>query len=265
MNMTIQEMLRRKTELGYTYAQLSELSGVPVGTVQKIFSGVTSSPRYETLRALEQVLKEPENSYLCEEQAAYQAKKQGEYTLDDYYRIPDERRVELIDGVIYDMSSPTSVHQLIAGLIYSKMLSHVLDKKGNCLPMISPIDVQLDCDNKTMVQPDVVIVCDRDKIINRCIYGAPDFIIEVISRSSTKRDSVIKLNKYLNAGVREYWIIDPNRQKVIVYNFEQENYPVIYGFDAKIPVGIWDNELEIDFQEVYDHVRFLYERNSSDA
>ena len=141
------------------------------------------------------------------------------------------------------------------------MISHVLDKKGKCLPMISPIDVQLDCDNKTMVQPDVVIVCDRDKIINRCIYGAPDFIIEVISRSSTKRDSVIKLNKYLNAGVREYWMIDPNRKKVIVYNFETENYPVIYGFDAKIPVGIWDNELEIDFQEVYDHISFLYKRD----
>lgn len=104
-------------------------------------------------------------------------------------------------------------------------------------------------------------MCDRDKIINRCIYGAPDFIIEVISRSSTKRDSVIKLNKYLNAGVREYWMIDPNRKKVIVYNFETENYPVIYGFDAKIPVGIWDNELEIDFQEVYDHISFLYKRD----
>lgn len=261
IKMTIQEMLKRKTELGYTYAQLSELSGVPVGTIQKIFSGVTSSPRYETLRALEQVLKEPENSYLCEEQVTYKVKKQGEYTLEDYYKIPDERRVELIDGVIYDMSSPTSAHQLIAGLIYSKMISHVLDKKGKCLPMISPIDVQLDCDNKTMVQPDVVIVCDRDKIINRCIYGAPDFIIEVISRSSTKRDSVIKLNKYLNAGVREYWMIDPNRKKIIVYNFETENYPVIYGFDAKIPVGIWDNELEIDFQEVYDHISFLYKRD----
>ena len=74
IKMTIQEMLKRKTELGYTYAQLSELSGVPVGTIQKIFSGVTSSPRYETLRALEQVLKKPENSY--------KVKKQGEYTLD---------------------------------------------------------------------------------------------------------------------------------------------------------------------------------------
>ena len=96
------------------------------------------------------------------------------------------------------------------------MLQHVLDKKGACLPMISPIDVQLDCDDKTMVEPDVVIVCDRDKIINRCIYGVPDFIIEVLSKSTKKKDSVIKLNKYLNAGVREYWMIDPMKKKVIV-------------------------------------------------
>lgn len=258
--MTINEMKERKTELGYTYAQIAELSGVPLGTVQKIFSGVTTSPRYETLQALEQVLSDARASYVCEPQTAYQVKKQGEYTLEDYYKIPDERRVELIDGIIYDMSSPTSPHQLIAGLIYSKLLSHVLDKNGKCLPMISPIDVQLDCDDRTMVQPDVVIVCDRDKIINRCIYGAPDFIIEVLSKSSTKRDSVIKLNKYMNAGVREYWIIDPVRQKVIVYDFEQEHFPIIYGFDAKIPVGIWNDGFEIDFQEVYEHIRFLYDR-----
>lgn len=258
--MTITEMKERKTELGYTYAQIAQLSGVPLGTVQKIFSGVTTSPRYETLQALEQVLGTPKDSYICEGHTAYQEKKQGEYTLEDYYKIPDERRVELIDGVIYDMSSPSSPHQLIAGLIYSKLLSHVLDEKGNCLPMISPIDVQLDCDDRTMVQPDVVIVCDRDKIIDRCIYGAPDFVIEVLSKSSTRRDSVIKLNKYMNAGVREYWIIDPMRQKVIVYNFEQESFPIIFGFDAKVPVGIWNDGFEIDFQEVYEHISFLLER-----
>jgi Uma2 family endonuclease len=143
-----------------------------------------------------------------------------------------------------------------------KLLSHVLDRRGKCLPMISPIDVQLDCDNRTMVQPDVVIVCDRDKVIERCIYGAPDFVIEVISRSSARRDAVIKLNKYMAAGVREYWIIDPDRQKVLVYRFQKEEYPLIYGFDAQIPVEIWDDGFAIDFREVYEHIRFLYERGT---
>ena len=136
----------------------------------------------------------------------------------------------------------------------------MLNNGGECLPMIAPMDVQLDCDDRTMVEPDVLIVCDREKIINRCVYGAPDFIIEILSKSTKKKDSVIKLNKYLNAGVREYWMIDPDKQKVIVYDFEHDEYPVIYGFDAKVPVGIWNGELEIDFAEVYDHVKFLYER-----
>lgn len=256
--MTVAEMKRRKEELGYTYQMIAEKSGVPLSTVQKIFSGATDVPRYETLIALERVFKEW--SGVREAAMMYPAKKQGDYTVEDYYKIPEEYRVELIDGVIYDMAAPTSVHQLIAGLIYAKLLMHVLGKKGECLPMISPLDVQLDCDNKTMIQPDVVIVCDRDKVIERCVYGAPDFIIEVLSTSSVKRDSVIKLNKYLNAGVREYWMIDPKQKRVLVYDFESGQYPAIYGFDAKIPVAIWNGECEIDFAEVYEHIRFLYER-----
>ena len=198
--------------------------------------------------------------FLREPKSAYLTKSQGDYTLDDYYLIPDDMRVELIDGVIYDMTAPTSAHQLIAGFIYSKLLGHVLEKKGECLPMISPLDVQLGCDNRTMVQPDVIIVCDRDKIINRCVYGAPDFVIEVLSKSTKKKDSVIKLQKYMNAGVREYWMIDPERKTVVVYDFENEEYPIIYGFDAAIPVRIWNGECGISFPELYEHIRFLYER-----
>lgn len=261
--MTILEMKQRKKELGYSNARIAKLSGVPLGTVQKIFSGATSTPRYETLKALEQVLKEvpsPWPELVHESESAYGTKKQGEYTLKDYYRMPEEQRVELIDGVIYDMSSPTSVHQLIAGFIHSRLLTYVSGRKGECLPIIAPIDVQLDCDDKTMVQPDLVIVCERDKVINRCIYGAPDFVLEILSPSTRKKDMVTKLNKYMNAGVREYWMIDPDKKNILVYDFEHDNYPVIYGFDAKVPVAVWENDCEICFQEVFDYVRFLYEK-----
>ena len=258
--MTVKEMQERKKELGFSYAQISELSGVPLGTVQKVLGGITLTPRYDTLMALERVLGERETAAVRETAAAYAVKKQGGYTLDDYYRFPEDVRVELIDGVIYDMTAPASVHQIIGGYIYSRLLQYVRDRGGACLPMIAPVDVQLDCDDKTMVEPDVVVVCDRDKIIDRCIYGAPDFIIEVLAKSTRKKDSVIKLNKYLNAGVREYWMIDPEKKKVIVYDFEHDEYPVVYGFDAKVPVGIWDGAMEIDFAEVYEHARFLYER-----
>ena len=249
-----------RSYLCLTYAQIAERSGLPVGTVQKVLGGITLTPRYDTIMALESVLGEEQPVAVRESARPYNVKKQGEYTLEDYYQYPDDIRVELIDGVIYYMSSPTSAHQLIGGYIYSKMLQHMLNNGGECLPMIAPMDVQLDCDDRTMVEPDVLIVCDRDKIINRCVYGAPDFIIEILSKSTKKKDSVIKLNKYLNAGVREYWMIDPMKKKVIVYDFAHDEYPIIYGFDAKVPVGIWNGNLEIDFAEVYDHVRFLYER-----
>ena len=103
--MTVEEMRMKKKELGYTNEKISELSGVPVGTVQKIFAGVTSTPRYDTLMALEYIFDE-RNNHVSESVTPYQVRKQGEYTLEDYYALPDERRIELIDGVIYDMSSP---------------------------------------------------------------------------------------------------------------------------------------------------------------
>ena len=115
--MTIKEMQERKRELGYTYAQIAELSGVPVGTVQKVLGGITLTPRYETLMALEKVLGVDANDsgtlILREARSPYGAKRQGMYDLNDYYAIPDDTRVELIDGVIYDMTAPTSVHQII--------------------------------------------------------------------------------------------------------------------------------------------------------
>lgn len=217
--------------------------------------------------------KEKELKYTCkdesadmikEEAAVYGTKQQGDYTLEDYYAIPDERRVELIDGVIYDMSAPTFVHQRIAALIWLKLQTYVFKKKGTCVPGVSPIDVQLDCDDKTMIQPDVVVVCDRDKIINRCIYGAPDFVVEVLSPSTGKKDSTIKLRKYKDAGVREYWMIDPDKKKVVVYDWSSSQIPMVYGFDAKVPVGIFGGECEVDFAEIYEEIAFIYEKEEEE-
>lgn len=258
--MTIQEMVKRKEELGYTCTKIADLSGVPLETVQEVLNGAKEGVSYEILHALELVLSPPRNMQISEVQPVYMTRQQGDYTLEDYYQIPDDIRIELIDGVIYTMDAPGTLHQLIGGFIYAKLLNHVMTHGGLCMPMISPVDVQLDCDDKTMVQPDVIIICDKDKIINRCVYGAPDFVIEVLSKSTKKKDSVIKLEKYMNAGVREYWMIDPMRKNVVVYDFEHDDYPVLYGFDAKVPVRIWGGEYVIDFTEVYEYIRFLYER-----
>jgi Uma2 family endonuclease len=121
--------------------------------------------------------------------------------------------------------------------------------------LISPVGVQLDMDDKTVVEPDVVIVCNPDKVKDKVVYGAPDWVLEVVSPSSKKRDYILKLQKYQNAGVREYWIIDREKERVTVYtnldNSEKMEVE-IYSFDDKIPVGIYD-DLVIDLSEIKDY------------
>lgn len=246
--MTLQEMKDIKQERGYSYAQIAELSGVPLGTVQKIFNGETKSPRYDTIMALTRVFREP---MVVMEPTGYEAgKKPGSYTIDDYQALPDEQRVELIDGYFYDMASPTTFHQLIAGEIHRQVANYIMDGGGACTPFISPVDVQLDNDEKTMIQPDVVIVCKPEQIVRQNILGAPDFILEVISPGTKRRDYITKLFKYENAGVREYWIVDPYKKRVLVYFFQNEVSPVIYPINAEIPVSIYNGELTLKFQQI---------------
>ena len=236
---------------------------------------MTESPRYTTLQALETLFRQLEGEEKTDvakadrmaESLAYMAddsKAQGEYTLADYYALPDDRRVELIDGVIYDMSSPESIHQILITSIWKDLFNYISDRKGNCLPMIAPLDVQLDRDDRTMVQPDVLVVCDRSKVVRRCVYGAPDFVVEILSPSTWEKDMYVKLGKYESAGVREYWIVDPKKKRVLVYDFEHTDFPALYTFTDQIPVGIFDGECRVDFASIYEYVRFLYEREDSE-
>ena len=268
--MDIKRLKERKKELRYTNKDIAELSGVPLGTVQKVFGNTTKEPRRDTFLALASVL-EPE--WVCgnsqyvnsvrEEALVYEAvikkKKQGEYTLDDYYALPEERRVELIDGVIYDMTAPTGAHQLIAGEVYYQLMTCREKHSIECMPFISPIDVQLDKDEKTMVEPDVIIVCDKSLMTKRVVYGAPEFVMEVLSPSTRSKDQVLKLNKYMNAGCKEVWIVDPDNERVTVYYFEGENWPHIYTFDDKVPVGISEGKCEVDFSRVKEMVSWIPE------
>ncbi len=277
--MTIEEMNRRRKELGYSYGQIAELSGLPAATVQKVLGGITKSPRRKTVLALEKVLAPPApdlrrtaeeyssevrqrkgySEYSVQEGvAAYQlqsGKKQGEYTLEDYYALPDEERVELIDGVIYDKNAPLSTHQLIAGHLYYLLFRALAEQKADCTPFIAPVDVKLDDDNRTMVQPDVILLCDKKKFSKKCLTGAPEFLAEVLSPSTRRKDLYLKLQKYANAGVLEYWIVDPDQRRIIVYQFEKDNDITIYSFRDTIPLGISNGSVSIDFSEIDDYIR----------
>lgn len=258
--MTLEEMKRIKQERGYSLAQLSDYSGVPLGTLQKIFSGETEHPRYATKQALEKVFSKENAEYSqidkaqkVEEAAVYDAsrpRKQGEYTLEDYYTQPDERRVELIDGVIYDMSAPTFVHQHVSGVVYSTIRNYIDSQGGSCLPMFAPVDVRLDCDDKTMLQPDVLILCDKSKICKWGINGAPDFCLEIVSESTSRKDYIKKLQKYTDAGVKEYWIIDPLRRMLVRYYWKDDYLPHMQSLQGKAGLELYDGKLRIDLDEI---------------
>ena len=194
--MTVKELFELKQDKGYSDVQLANLSGVPVCMIQDIFSGECKNPTREILQALKNVLVKQEGvrydftkdndnkpSRLEEPAAAYRAESSS-FTLDDYYALPDEQRVELIDGVFYDMAAPGTYHQICVASMSSQVKSFIDKKGGRCRMFFAPVDVQLDCDNKTMVQPDLIIVCDTKKILKKCIAGAPDCIVEILAEST---------------------------------------------------------------------------------
>jgi Uma2 family endonuclease len=306
--MDIKEMKERKKSLGMTNAQIAESSGVPLGTVQKVFSGATEHPRYDTLMAIERALQSGEHALRAGETAPDKANEevpaaaknkfegidwkavtqvqeiavdydtavselepetdginnkwinrkhlyftdvmdlpdQGSYTIEDYYDLPETVRAELIDGFLYNMASPSVKHQEILTGVLVQLYTCNEQNGAQCKVYAAPLDVRLDMDNKTMVQPDVLVIC-HDNDNEKRIEGAPELAIEILSQSNRSKDCVIKLNKYMSAGVKEYWIIDPENSVVLVYVFAKEGYPKHYSFGDKIPVYISGGKCEIDF------------------
>lgn len=251
--MTIDEMKRRKTLLGLTNEMVAEGSGVPLGTVQKVFGGTTSSPRYATICKLEAYfskLYRQSSSFFCSD---------NNYTADDYYSLPaDCPRVELIEGRFIEMAAPSRIHQGILVGLGAQLISCVDKHAGRCYLYMSPSDVELTEDRRTVVQPDLYIHCHPEKENPGPYKGAPDFIIEILSPSTSSIDLLTKLNLYQKCGVREYWIINPPDKTVAVYLFDKESTILIYTFDDVVPVAISEGECRVDFRKVYARVAHLY-------
>lgn len=275
--MTIEQMKKRKKELGYSNRQIAELTGVPFGTVQKIFSGQTESPRYETLLSLEALLDDSVRrgggGVLREAAPQYNAgdgyytaggavrRLKGPYTIKDWEALPEDVRAELMDGQIYFMAQPMIVHEDIASALTVDFFNFIRTNHGKCHVYTGNAAVWLFKDKHNMLVPDVCVVCDQDKLGRKWVNGAPDLVVEILSPSNRKYDMVDKLEKYEAAGVREYWIVDPENRKVYVYNFEDEKLLYLYTFDDKVPVRIWDGKLTIDFKQISGYIAYQYDED----
>nr|DAM02666.1 MAG TPA: protein of unknown function DUF820 [Caudoviricetes sp.] len=172
-------------------------------------------------------------------------------SLEQYEALPEDKRVEVFDGAIYDMASPSQAHQTISIEMSTLINSYIKKKKGSCRVFTAPFDVKLSDHPLTIVQPDILVVCDKDKLDGKRCNGAPDFIIEIVSSGNPADDYIRKLYYYKNAGVREYWIVDPRRQIVTVNYFEGNILNIQYSFDSVIKVNIYD-DLLINFSEIAD-------------
>ena len=176
------------------------------------------------------------------------SKTYDEYTIKDIYNLPDGQRAELIDGQIYYMTPPSRRHQRIILSLSRQIADYIDAKNGTCEVDIAPFAVFLNEDAKTYVEPDISVICDSDKLTDQGCKGAPDWIIEIVSPGSRKMDYFTKLFKYRTAGVREYWIVDPIKNFVIVYNFDKSDSEQ-YTFADTIKAGIYD-DLYIDFSTI---------------
>ncbi len=174
--------------------------------------------------------------------------KKKTLTLKEYDLMQEDQRVEVLDGIEYDMSAPTLEHQRMVKALLRIIDDHIQGDPScsDCEVFIAPTDVLLSEEPLTICEPDLLVVCDPTKTKNgKRIEGPPDFIIEVSSEGDFKRDYIDKLNYYTTYGVREYWIINPRKKVVDVYHLPDKGKDV-YGFDDIIPVGICDN-FSIDF------------------
>lgn len=166
-------------------------------------------------------------------------KKEDVYTIDDIYALPDGERAELIDGKIYYMAPPNTKHQALVMDLAYQITDYIKKNNGECQVFPAPFAVYLNENDKNYVEPDISVICERNKITDNGCNGAPDWVIEIVSLSSKAMDYFTKLFKYQTAGVKEYWIIDPMKQRVTVYFFEKESVEE-YPFGDDVPVGIYE-------------------------
>jgi Uma2 family endonuclease len=185
-------------------------------------------------------------------------KKDELFTYGDYLKWDDDERWELIDGVAYNMTpAPSRFHQQVSGELLFQLISHL--RNTSCKVYAAPFDVRLpegdesDETTRTVVQPDISVICDPTKLDDKGCKGSPDLIVEILSPATARKDAKEKFLRYERAGVREYWIADPVGKIITVYLLSDAGLfgrPTVYGVEERIKVGVLDG-LEIGLQSVF--------------
>lgn len=176
------------------------------------------------------------------------AKQKPNYTIDDIYALPDGTRAEIIDGQIYYMAPPSRRHQDILFALSRKIADYIDSRNGTCKVYLAPFAVFLNKDGQNYLEPDISVICDSQKLTKKGCEGAPDWVIEIVSPYSRQMDYYKKLFQYHIAGVREYWIIDPEKNMITVYDFQHE-YMAEYSFSDQVKAGIYE-DFRIDFSKI---------------
>ncbi len=162
------------------------------------------------------------------------------YTVADIEALPPGERAELIDGEMFIMEAPSVTHQRILGELYVQVHAYIKNNKGPCEAVISP-GVYIKDDIHNYVEPDITVICKEERLDEKGCHGAPDWVIEIASPSNKYMDYGRKLMLYQSAGVREYWIVDPAKKIVTIYDFENGDGPDIHPFTEPVKVGIYED------------------------
>ncbi len=172
------------------------------------------------------------------------------YSETDYYNMPEDTRAELIEGQIYYHAAPGRIHQAILSELHIAIGQYIKSKKGLCKVYPAPFAVKLFNDKSTIVEPDISVICDKNKLTDRGCTGAPDWVIEITSPGNPGYDYIRKLNLYADAEVREYWIVNPLEQTIFVYHLEKDKFKATaYTFQDTVKVNIYD-DLYINFADI---------------
>ncbi|MEW6624731.1 MAG: Uma2 family endonuclease [Bacillota bacterium] len=181
------------------------------------------------------------------------------YSYADYLTWDEDERWEIIDGVLYMQAAPSRIHQEILMELSKQIANYLTDKICRVYP--APFCVRLpgvndinDEDIKNVVEPDITIVCDTSKLDDNGCKGAPDMIIEIISPSTAKKDKIVKFNKYEKAGVKIYWVVEPDQKLLSVFYLQSDGRygrPEMYTDEDKISVTIFP-DLDIDLKSVFN-------------